>query len=78
MNRTLFAIIGCSLVLFMAACGSSGATTASGTPVVHTTPTTPAGKQTTPSPGSSTVKVPPTMTTCPAAGTARVAVLAHL
>ena len=79
MNRTLFAIIGCSLVLFMTACGSSGATTTSGTPVVHTTP---AGTHTPPhgsgTPASSTVKVPPTMTTCPAAGTARVAVLAHL
>ncbi|MEO8971905.1 MAG: hypothetical protein ABI406_09960 [Ktedonobacteraceae bacterium] len=81
MYRTMFAIIGCSLVLFMTACGSSGTTTASGTSVGHTTPTTPttpAGKQTTPSPTSSTVAVPPTLTSCPAAGTARAGVFAHL
>lgn len=84
MHRTLFAIIGCSLVLFMTACGSSGTTTANGTPVVHitpttpTTPATPTGKQTTPSPTSSTVAVPPTLTSCPAAGTARAGVFAHL
>lgn len=81
MYRTMFAIIGCSLVLFMTACGSSGTTTASGTPVVHTTPTTPTtptGKHTTPSPSSSTIAVPPTSTSCPAAGTARAGIFAHL
>ncbi len=77
MKRTLFALMSCSLLLFMAACGSAGTKTASGTPVVHTTPTKPVSKQT-PSPNGNTVPVPPTLTSCPAAGTARAAEMAHL
>src|SRR5579863_5320713 len=68
--RITFALIGCCLVLFMTACGSANPTTIGngGTPVAHTTST----------PMNSTVPVPPTLTSCPAAGTARAGVFAHL
>jgi len=71
-HRCLFAFSGCCLILLLAACGSGG-----GKPV--TTPTTTGNS---PTPGNGTVTppatataLPPTQTSCPAAGTARAAVM---
>ena len=68
------------LLTLLAACGTTPPTTTGSTPTPATTPTqsgTPGGTVT-PTPVVTTVPVPPTQTACPAAGTARAAVLAPL
>jgi dipeptidyl aminopeptidase/acylaminoacyl peptidase len=78
-----FLLIGLSGLLFvlLAACGPTPPPTTSGptaTPIATLTPSvTPEGTAT-PTPAVTTVAVPPTQTGCPAAGTARAAVLAPL
>ncbi len=74
-QRFLFAFLGCCLIFLLAACGSGGGKTV-------TTPTTTSNS---PTPGNSTVTppatatvLPPTQTSCPAAGTARAAVMPPL
>ncbi len=80
--RIAFAFIGCCLVLLMTACGSINTTTATGTPIAHTTATPTKVHGSTPpagnTPTSTTAPVPATSTSCPAAGTARAGVFAHL
>jgi dipeptidyl aminopeptidase/acylaminoacyl peptidase len=68
--RFLFTFLGCCLVFLLAACGSGG--TNSGT-----TPTPTRGNATVTPPATATA-LPPTQTSCPAAGTARAAVMAPL
>src|ERR1051326_1917453 len=68
------------LLVLLAACGSTPPTTSGSTPTAATTPTqssTPGGSATS-TPVVTTAPVPPTQTACPAAGTARAAVLAPL
>ncbi len=87
LNQLLYSFIGCALLFMLAACGSSGGTTTPSTPtstttVVQGTGTTTPGSQTpgmTPSTSvGGTVSMPATQTSCPAAGTARAAVIARL
>ena len=68
--RFLFTFLGCCLIFLLAACGSGG--TNSGT-----TPTPTSGNATVTPPPTATA-LPPTQTSCPAAGTARAAVMAPL
>ena len=75
--RLAFTLFGCCLLLFMTACGTASSTTASSTSVVHAT-AIPTGTPGTTTSGGSTVPVPQTLTSCPAAGTARAGVFAHL
>ena len=90
LHRFLLSFLGCFLILLLVACGSGsppatgsgtpGSTTtgASGTVAPGHTPgvTPPTGGGITPV--ATTVPVPPTQTSCPAAGTARAAVTAPL
>jgi eukaryotic-like serine/threonine-protein kinase len=68
--RFLFPLLGCCLIFLLAACGSGGSNTS-------TTPTTTPGT-TPPVNGGTTATVPPTQTSCPAAGTGRAAVMPTL
>ena len=61
-------LIGCCLIFLLAACGSGPPTGVGQTP-------TPSGSGTPPAHGSPTATLPATKTSCPAAGTARAAVM---
>ena len=83
--RVLTCLCGIVLIVLLAACGSSP-TTGNPTPTTPATASTPGATATlsgghppvfTPTAGT-TAPEPPTLTSCPAAGTARAAVLAHL
>lgn len=69
------------LLVLLAACGTTPPITTTGstpTPVVTLTPDSTPGGAVTPTPVVTTAPVPPTQTNCPAAGTARAAMLAPL
>jgi len=80
-QRFFFFLCSSFLVLLLAACGSAGntpsstPTTTGNTPTVHTSVT--AGT-TQPGNGVTTAPVPPTLTSCPATGTARAAIMSPL
>ena len=83
--RILTWLCGIALIVLLAACGSSP-TTGNPTPTTPATASTPGATATlsgghppvfTPTAGT-TAPEPPTLTSCPAAGTARAAILAHL
>src|SRR5437868_42004 len=81
----LFSLLGCCLIILVAACGGPGTTQnpgASPTASSSQTPTTPtkgAGTGTpTTAPVTTTLPMPTTSTTCPAPGTARAAITAPL
>jgi hypothetical protein len=80
-SRSIFALLVCTLVFLLAACGqttvkppATGSPTSTGnpstTPLPGTTPTV--------APTVTTAPVPPTQTDCPAANTARSAVMRPL
>ncbi|HXX78843.1 MAG TPA: hypothetical protein VEI53_10145 [Ktedonobacteraceae bacterium] len=80
-QRFLFFLCSSFLVLLLAACGPTGNNgIATSTPTVNTpTVTAPATTGTTqPGNGVTTVPAPPTLTSCPATGTARAAVMPPL
>lgn len=81
-TRYLLSLLGCSLLLLLAACGSSGTPPPTGgqTPTSSATVTASKTPAVTPgtTPAANTVPVPVTQTSCPAAGTARAAVIAPL
>jgi hypothetical protein len=68
-HRLLFTLLGACLIFLLAACGSAGSATSA-------TPTT-TGK-TPPANGGTTAPIPPTQTSCPAAGTSRAAIMPTL
>src|SRR5579859_6538998 len=79
--RFLFTLLGFFLILLLAACGSSTPPTTGGTsPTTSGSGTAVQGQTpgTTPPSGGLTAPVPPTQTSCPAAGTARAAVMPPL
>src|SRR6266700_3933863 len=70
-RRLSLSLIGCCLIFLLAACGSGSPTREDPTPSAAST--SPAHGSSTPTP-----KLPPTQTSCPAAGTARAAVMTPL
>ncbi len=70
-RRLSLSLIGCCLIFLLAACGSGSPTREDPTPSAAST--SPAHGSSTP-----TAKLPPTQTSCPAAGTARAAVMTPL
>ncbi len=92
--QIFFSLLGCLLIVLLAACGSGNPPTANGTPTSSSTPgatatatsgspkstpTSSTGSGSTPAtPDGGTTPVPTTQTSCPAAGTTRAAVMATL
>ena len=77
----LSTILGCYLVFLLAACGSGGSNTSATPPTTGNTPTSNASVTsgtTQPGNGVTTAPVPPTLTSCPATGTARAAIMPPL
>ncbi len=72
-HRLLLSLIGCCLIFLLAACGSGSPPAVGQTPTAGGSGTPPAHGGTT-----STPTLPPTQTSCPAAGTARAAVMTPL
>ena len=80
-SRCVFALLVCSLIFLLAACGETAVNSPStGSPTSTTNPSqTPLpGSSPTLSPTVTTAPVPPTQTSCPPAGTVRAAVTAPL
>ena len=77
--RVLMVFLSCCLVLFLAACSPGDPTGNGGTPTPSSgSPTSqPGGSTPTPTPAQ-TQNVPPTQTSCPASGSGRAMVTAHL
>ena len=84
LHRMIFPLCSLGLIVLLAACGTSGSPPSANitpTVVAHSSPTTtnnhtPVVTQTTSAGG--TVSMPSTSTSCPATGTARAAITAHL
>src|SRR6266568_7307385 len=77
----LSTILGCCLVFLLAACGSGGSKTSATPTTTGNTPTAGASATpgtTPPANGGTTAPVPPTLTSCPATGTARAAIMPPL
>ena len=80
-SRYIFALLGCSLIFLLAACGDTGVNppvTGSPTSTVTPSKTLTPGSSPTLTPTITTAPVPPTLTSCPPLGTVRVAVTAPL
>ncbi len=74
-SRCIFALLGCSLIFLLAACGGTSANpTPASSPTTAVTP----GKTATPVPTITTQPVPPAQTSCPPQGSVRTAVTAPL
>lgn len=80
-HRFLFTLSGFCLIFLLAACGSGGSNTSATPTTTGNTPTsgTSATPGTTPpANGGTTATIPPTQTSCPAAGTGRAAIMPTL
>src|SRR5258708_33714891 len=74
-SHCIFALLGCSLIFLLAACGGTSANpTPASSPTTAVTP----GETTTPVPTVTTQPVPPVQTSCPPQGSERAAVTAPL
>src|SRR5712692_9400082 len=74
-SHCIFALLGCSLIFLLAACGGTSANpTPTSSPTTAVTP----GETTTPVPAVTTQPVPPVQTSCPPQGSVRAAVTAPL
>src|SRR5260221_12986629 len=74
-SHCIFALLGCSLIFLLAACGGTSANpTPASSPTTAVTP----GKTPTPVPTVTTQPVPPVQTSCPPQGPVRAAVTPHL
>ena len=74
-SHCIFALLGCSLIFLLAACGGTSANpTPASSPTTAVTP----GETTTPVPAVTTQPVPPVQTSCPPQGSVRAAVTAPL
>jgi len=80
-QRFLFFLYSSYLILLLAACGSAGSNTSATPTTTGNTPTSNASVTsgtTQPGNGVTTAPVPPTLTSCPATGTARAAIMPPL
>src|SRR5581483_4590206 len=81
--RLSISLASCFMVVLLAACGSQGATGTTSAPASNTPAATTTSIGATPTkvpatPVTTTVPEPPTLTSCPASGTARAAIMAPL
>lgn len=81
--RLSISLASCFMVVLLAACGSQGATGTTSAPASNTPAATATSIGATPTkvpatPVTTTVPEPPTLTSCPASGTARAAIMAPL
>ncbi len=80
-SRCIFALLGCSLIFLLVACGETGVNPPStGSPTSTVTPSKTPLPSSSPtlSPTTTTAPVPPTLISCPPAGTVRATVTAPL